>query len=112
MKSLRVWKCLAVLTLVAVPSIALAVSWFGKNVGQLQSTFIGSDCFYFTLAGVTEADPVKPGSPWFAIQRSQFGSKDAYAMLLAAKLSGQTVYVSTNGSLTCGYVTAVEVIMQ
>jgi hypothetical protein len=60
-------------------------------------------------AGVAEADPVKPGNAWFAVSRTQYGAKDAYAMLLAAKLSGQAVNISTNGTLSCTYPTASSV---
>lgn len=94
------------------PEATFAVNWAGKRVGQLQSTYDGADCIYFTLEGVTEADPIKPGDPFFAIPRSQYGAKDAYAMLLAAKISGQTVLVSTRGTLACGYAAVSQVIMQ
>jgi len=97
--------------LIALPSIALATTHINKTVGSLQSTYSGGDCFYFTLQGVTQADPVAPGSPWFTIPRSQYGSKDAYAMLLAARLSGTLVTVNTNGTTACGYPIATEVRM-
>ena len=97
--------------LLAAPIPGETAMWINKTVSQIQSTYVGSDCFYFTLDGVTEADPVLPGAMWFAIPRTQNGSKDAYAMLLAAKLSGQPLRVHTNGTLSCGYATASEVFM-
>lgn len=90
-----------------------AVVWSAKPVGQLSSTYQNSDCILFTLEGVSEADPGVPGNPWFAIPRSQYGSKDAYAMLLSAKLSGQTISIATNGSsAACGYAGVYQVWMQ
>jgi hypothetical protein len=97
--------------LVGAPVPGHCAAWVNKNVSQIQSTYTGSDCFYFTLEGVTEADPVVPGAIWFAIPRTQNGSKDAYAMLLAAKLSGAPLRVHTNGTVSCGYATASEVFM-
>jgi hypothetical protein len=94
--------CAIVALMVLLPSVGLAVTWASKSVGTLQSMYSGADCFYFTLQGVAEADPVKPGDPWFAISRGQYGAKDAYAMLLAARLTGQAVYVQTSGTLNCG----------
>jgi hypothetical protein len=98
--------------LAATPALALAVNWTDRTVGQLQSTYDGADCIYFTLEGVAQADPVDPGVPWFAFPRTQHGAKDAYAMLLAAKLTSKTVFVSTHGTLSCGYAAVSQVLMQ
>ena len=106
-------RAIAAAMLAVVPALAPAVNWADRTVGQLQSTYDGADCIYFTLEGVTEADPVKPGDHWFAIPRTQYGAKDAYAMLLAAKLTGKTVFVSTRGALSsCGYAAVTQVLMQ
>ena len=86
--------------------------WPTKNVSTLMTAYDGADCFYFTLKGVAEADPVKPGDPTFAIPRTQFGAKDGYAMLLAAKLSGSTVRVVTRGTLSCGYASVAWITME
>lgn len=103
----------ALAAVAAAPALAPAVNWTDRTVGQLQSTYDGADCIYFTLEGVAEADPVKPGDHWFAIPRTQYGAKDAYAMLLAAKLTGKTVFVSTRGTLSsCGYAAVSQVLMQ
>jgi hypothetical protein len=101
-----------VAALAVLPVMGLAANWTDRTVGQLQSTYDGADCIYFTLEGVAEADPVKPGDHWFAIPRTQYGAKDAYAMLLAAKLTGKTVFVSTRGTLSCGYAAVSQVLMQ
>lgn len=105
-------RVIAAAVLTAAPALSLAVHWPNRSVGQLQSSYDGADCIYFTLDGVAEADPVKPGDPWFAIPRTQYGAKDAYAMLLAAKLTGKTVLVSTRGTLSCGYAAVGQVVMQ
>ncbi len=100
------------LALIALPSGALAgTTWANRTVGQIQGSDSGTDCFFFTLVGVTQPDPVSP-SPWIAIPRSQYGAKDAYAILLSAKLTGQQVRVTTNGAIACGgYATVSEVSM-
>src|SRR5262245_7893627 len=68
------------LALISMPTLCPATVWVDKTVAQLQSYVVGGDCLYFTLTGVTEADPVFPGSAWFAISRTQGGTaaKDAY----------------------------------
>jgi hypothetical protein len=97
----------------AVPGAAFAMlDWPNKSVGMLSSTYDGADCFYFTLQGVPEADPIKPGEPTFAIPRTQYGAKEGYAMLLSAKLSGRTVRVLTRGTISCGYASVAEVMME
>lgn len=106
-------KAIICCALIGAPSMVFsAVTWTGKTVGQLISSHDGADCIYFTLEGVAEADPVAPGFAWFALPRAQYGAKDAYAMLLSAKLSGQTVSVVTRNTLSCGYATAGQVMMQ
>lgn len=95
---------------VCAPSFGMV--WSNKNVGRLSSTYDSADCIYFTLEGVTEADPIKPGDPMFAIPRTQYGAKDGYAMLLSAKLTGQPVFVVTRGTLACGYASVAQILMQ
>jgi hypothetical protein len=69
-------------------------------------------CFYFTLQGVGVADPVVPSSPWFAMDRQTEAGRDAYATLLAAKLSGAKLRITTSGSVVCGYAGVVYVILE
>ena len=84
----------------ALPSVA--ADWTAQ-VAQVQSTNLGLDCFYFTLNGITVADPaLGNNSPWFAVPRTQYGAKDAYAMLLTAKATAAQVRVTTTGSTICG----------
>jgi hypothetical protein len=97
----------------ALPSAAFAMlDWANKSVGMLSSTYDGADCYYFTLQGVAEADPIKPGDPMFAIPRAQYGAKDGYAMLLGAKLAGRTVRVLTRGTIACGYASVAQIMME
>src|SRR5690348_14808879 len=82
-----------------VPGIA--ADWTAQ-MGQLQSSNLGLDCFYFTLSGVPVADPaLGNNNSWFAIPRTQYGAKDAYAMLMTAKVTGTAVRVTTTGSTIC-----------
>ena len=102
---------IVVVAVACLPFVATAVSWTNKTVGRIQATYNLANCIYFTLDGVTEADPVMPGVPWFAIPRTQYGAQDGYAALLAAKMAGTEVQVNTNGTTACGYALATEVIL-
>jgi hypothetical protein len=96
-----------------LPSIVLArVEYHNKMLLDLQASWDAGDCFFFRFAGVSEADPVKTGDQWFAMSRSQFGAKDAYAMLLSAKLAGRPVSVITSGNLSCGYAQVLAIYME
>ncbi len=107
------WGRRATLALVlAAASTAGAVNHAPLPVGQLISSFDSGDCVIFTLQGLAEADPRVPSTPWFAIPRSQFGARDAYAMLLAAKLTGERVEVRTSNEIACGYIRASHVILR
>jgi hypothetical protein len=109
---MKTFRMLTMVAMVSIPLICNAMlDWNGKQVAMISSTYDGADCIYFTLEGVAEADPVKPGDPTFAIPRSQFGSKDAYAMLLSAKLTGQSVRVLTRGTLACSYAAVAQIMM-
>jgi hypothetical protein len=77
----------------------------GKTVSVIQSPTPSGDCLYFSLVGVPQADPISPGNPWFALPHSHTGFKEAVAILMAAKLSQQTITVETTGTAaggTCG----------
>ena len=52
----RQLRAAAVVVLAAQPALGLAANWTDRTVGQLQSTYDGADCIYFTLEGVAEAD--------------------------------------------------------
>ena len=91
---------------------AAATTHANKQVDVLQSFYDRSDCIYFKLVDVPEADPIRPGSPWFAVERSQSGAKDLFASLLAAKLAGKTVKVVTRGEVRCDYATPSSVVVE
>jgi hypothetical protein len=112
MKSKIIFGLIVAMLAAITSSACAAVAYNGKTVGNLQGFYDGADCFYFKLNGVTEADPIKANDPWFAISRSQYGTKDALAVLLAAKVSGMTVHVSTRGTLVCGYAGVAEVTLE
>ena len=82
------------------------------NCLRIQSSDINADCVYFSLDGVTEADTVNPSVRWFGTPRTQYGARDAYAMLVATKLSGSRVSVQTTGAMACGYAGVRQLWMQ
>lgn len=61
------------------------------------------DCVFFQLSGVTVADPVTPGVPWFALPKTHLGYKEIVSMLLMARVTGKTITVATSGGLACGH---------
>jgi hypothetical protein len=119
MRSLKSGAVLSLMVLCLAP-LAGADSHRNATVELLQSatvnSFAPSGCFYFTLNGISQADPVVPGSPWFAVNRSTPASGDVYATILAAKLSGSRVWIVTNGTTGCGtgagYPIAVAVLLE
>ena len=104
-------------------AVLLATCWFTgpvratqnytATVNQVQWSFLDS-CLFFSLVGVTQADPINPNSPWFAVVPTQTGFSQVYAMLLSGKLAGSTIYVVTTGSAagsTCGSYAGVAAVM-
>jgi hypothetical protein len=85
---------------------ASADSHTNKTVSLLEIP-AGGDCYFFQLAGVGQADPAVPNSPWFAISKtspSGSSAKELYAILLAARLQGTTLNrVLTSGNIVCGH---------
>jgi len=75
----------------------------GKTVAAIQGDT--SACMYFTLDGVAEADPVKPGTPYFAVPLNNPNVQLIESILLTARATGRTVYVRTDGTLSCSYAT-------
>ncbi len=78
-----------------------AVPHLSKTVGVIKSPDI-NPCSLFTLVGVAEADPIKPGNNWFAVPQTHNGHNVIISILLAASTSGKTVTVYTNGKEICG----------
>ena len=88
------------------------VTYVDKKVSVLQGFYDGADCIFFELEGVSQADPIKANDPTFAISRTQPGAKDAYALLMMAKVTGVAPLVRTRGNLICGYAGVAEIILQ
>jgi hypothetical protein len=98
MKKLALLACVVI---ACAASRVNAVEDWTAEVAYVQASSISQDCIYFTLAGIEHADPAAP-SQWFAIPRSQYGSRDAYAMRLMARATAGRVRVTTTGSTICG----------
>jgi uncharacterized protein (UPF0254 family) len=91
---------------------AFAATYTNVTVTQVLSksgTSGSALCYYFTLAGVTEADPSVPGNPWFAISTtSNNNAKEQLALILTARAAGTALSaVVTTGSAdpACGNAT-------
>lgn len=81
---------------------AHAVTYFAQLVGEVFPPD-SIPCIIFTLVGVAQADPVAPGSPWFALSPTSPNFQAQYAALLVAAAGGQTVTIVTSGTTVCGY---------
>lgn len=83
----------------------------GTSAGAVTSTapvaqFSPADlqpCLVFDLKNVSQADPVLPGNPYFAISRANPGYADMLATVLTAAAGGQLLTVVTSGTITCGF---------
>ena len=100
LKSFR--RGLALLYLHAVVlMLCCSSSWAitGFNNVQVDMVRPGGDrpCTLFTLVGVSQSDPVVPGSNWFAIPQTAPAYKEMVATLLLAKATGRLVDVATTG---------------
>ena len=79
-----------------------ATEHYHKEVAVLELAY--SDCYFFKLGGVTEADSSVPNSPWFAIQKNQPNAKEMYAILMSLRLAGGTLArVVTTDNVVCGH---------
>ena len=85
------------LTSVALPLAASAAQFTGQVGGLVPPD--SRPCVFVSIVGVSAADPViMSSSSWIAIPQSQNGFKETYALLLAAKLSGTPVTITTTGA--------------
>ncbi len=83
-----------------VAMVVSAADYPNKKIGYIR----GPDtrpCLLFQLEGVTTAG--NTGSPWFALSFSHPGYKDIFSIMLAAKMSGKTINVSTSNNTACGH---------
>jgi len=88
------------------PTPSSAAQLYTATIAQLQAPSFNQDCIWFTLTGITQADPSVPNSPWFALARTQTGFTEIYAMLLATKMSGATIAILTTGASAGGVCSA------
>ena len=88
----------------APPSLAV-------NYSSVQVTNVfppdGRGCFFFTLAGVAEADPIVPGNPWFAVPIGYQGYKELVSMMYMARSASIPITVVTSGTTACGLATII-----
>jgi len=70
---------------------------------EVQPNHATYDCFFFKIAGVVQTNPASPNPGWFAVQRSLSSSKESFATVLSARLTGGAITVNTGGGLVCGY---------
>jgi hypothetical protein len=93
---------LMVAACVWAPANSFALDHYGKTIQKIEVA--QASCHYFILNGVSEADPVVPNSPWFAIPTSHAHAKELYTMLLTARASGMALdRVKTTGNVVCGH---------
>ncbi len=94
------------LTAVAAVAFALPLTAWPRWHENKSVRSIGSpdsrQCIFFQLTGVSEADPVNPNNPWFAVAKTHGGYKEIVAMLMMAKATGIPISVGTTGALACG----------
>jgi hypothetical protein len=84
---------------------ASAANFANKAIIDLLMDVNSRPCLFFTLDGVTVADPVVPWNPWFAVPKSASNFAEINAMLLSAKLAGRPISVETDGTTSCGIAT-------
>src|SRR5262249_15344953 len=95
-----------VLLAVLAPNGEAQTTHTGAHIGTVQSPEPNRDCFFFTLVGVTKAEPqVNPtqlNDPWFAVPRTHLGFREILAIVLTASSLVRSVEVLTTGSAACG----------
>lgn len=90
------------ISLIPVVVAASPPSYSNKQVDLIQPDHPNSDCFYFTLQGVSVADPAINASAWFAVDRTTHkGANQLYATLLTAKASGLLWSTCGHQALRC-----------
>lgn len=89
---------------------AHAATFNNQTVGNILVDTNSRPCMFFTSPGVPVVDAsIAPGDPWFAVSKDGIMYPTISAMLLSAKMSGRPINVSTDGTLTCGHPTAIQV---
>jgi hypothetical protein len=93
---------------VGLDESVLAVAHNSKLVIELYSPDTRS-CAFFRLVDVPEADPVNPGSAWFAVPTNHLGYDVIIDNLRAAIVHDKRVTVNTTGTLECGHAAVARV---
>jgi len=83
-------------------SNSMAADYYAKGIVAIETPSQAHNCLYFMLRDVTQADPVVPNNPWFAVPATQNGYKEMYAMLLTAWVTGKSVSARTTGTVAGG----------
>jgi hypothetical protein len=92
----------ATIALIGASQAGAVTQHLGKTISVLEVAM--SDCYFFQLAGVYEADPSVPNSPWFAIHKTQANAKEMYALLLSLRSTGGMLSrVATTSDVVCGH---------
>ncbi len=100
---------ITILLLMLITSgVATAGTYEWNNVSVIRSPD-GRPCLFFQLKGVSNVDST--GNPWFVVKQSHVGYKEILSMIVAAKISGKTMSVSTSGNVVpeCGHAEVVVV---
>jgi hypothetical protein len=103
------------LAVTAFAAGASATVHSNRLVGRIETPDMTRACIFFSLQGVTEADPIASGNPWFTVPANHPGFKEIYATLLAARATGSLISVYTTGTVaaTCsGHAIADLVILE
>jgi hypothetical protein len=101
-------KVMVALALCSAMGAASSAEYNGL-VSDIQPNHSTANCFFFRLEGVT-ITPASPGN-WFAVSYTSNGAKETFASVLAAKLSGVPVKVTTLSTTptVCNYAEATYV---
>lgn len=75
---------------------------YNKKVNNVQVN-ASNGCIYFTLDGVSEADPVVADQPWITVAAENESKQAVLGLLMMAQASNSDVKVVTTGSKACGY---------
>jgi hypothetical protein len=88
------------LALLGIPSASNATVW---NPATISLIYVDqtTSCFFFQLNGVTQADPIAPSDPWFAVPNSSPNLQSIVSMLITAKATNRSLQVVTTGATSC-----------
>ena len=96
------------LLLLATSGVASAGTYEWNNISVIRSPD-GRPCLFFQMKGVSNVDLT--GHAWFVVKQSHVGYKEISSMIMAAKITGKAMSVSTSGNVVpeCGHAEVVVV---